>query len=88
MSAGHTEKEYHHICYHLYSNMCAPMIQNNVALLHLIGPLSICMRFFLVCEHICSPGSNANYESVSAEQPDSIEGQPLAKLVDVTPPPH
>lgn len=41
-----------------------------------------------MCEQIFSPGSNANYESVSAEQPDSREGQPLAKLVDVTPPPH
>ena len=39
-------------------------------------------------EHIFSPGSNANYESVSAEQPDRREGQPLAKLVDVTPPLH
>lgn len=41
-----------------------------------------------MCEHLLIPESNADRESVSAEQPDGGEGQPLAKLVDVTPPHH
>ena len=59
--------------------MCAPETQNTAAqLLHShLAYINWVVKylyeaFFFMCEQIFSPGSNANYESVSAEQPDSL----------------
>lgn len=86
---GHVKRmQYNHISITMCKYVCKKKYSCTVAAQSLTLFI-ICMRLFLcVCEQIVSPGSNANCESVSAEQRDSREGQPRAKLVDVTPPPH
>lgn len=64
--------------YYLYNNMqvCVPPKPQSFSL-HELGCLVFSLGFFfffVMCEQIFSPGSNANFESVSAEQPDNREG--------------